>query len=172
MIFEHPNLLSATVDGNSVSLEILSLQACKVLGEVTLVEDITLQLCCYVETDYQPSHKPQGNRKERTAWSWFLRAIIYGKTELGDAVGQFLSSKGMYLQDPINCDYNVIYQNPHNLSRAEGDTVMTSALGSAPGNVEIERLDVGPDLLARLMEGEIPLAETEAPAGVVTSLCR
>jgi hypothetical protein len=35
---------------------------------------------------------------------------------------------------------------------------------------EVERLNVGPDLLAQLMKDETPLLETDAPATVMTSL--
>jgi SWI/SNF-related matrix-associated actin-dependent regulator of chromatin subfamily A3 len=155
-----------------VSLEISSPQVCKALGEIAQIEEITLQLYCYPETGSHDAHKPQDNRKHRTAQPLFLRVIIYGRAEVGGAVGQFLSSRMLYLQDPINCDRDVIYQNPHNLSRPDESPVMTSALRSGPENFEIERLDVGPGLLARLLEGEVPLQESEAPAGVVTSLCR
>jgi SWI/SNF-related matrix-associated actin-dependent regulator of chromatin subfamily A3 len=172
VVFKHPNELSAAVDGDSVSLEISSPPACKALGDMVLREEITLQLYCHLETGFQASHRAQGNRKQRTAQLLFLRAIIYGRAEVGDAVGQFLSSKMLYLQDPINCDRDVIYQNPHNLSRPDKSPVMTGAFRYALENLEIERLDVGPGLLARLLEGEIPFQESAAPAGVVTSLCR
>ena len=49
---------------------------------------------------------------------------------------------------------------------------MTGSLEAMPGNVEIERLEAGPDLLAQLMEDENPLDETHTPAGVTTILFR
>jgi len=47
---------------------------------------------------------------------------------------------------------------------------MADSFGSDSGNLEIERLEAGPDLLAELMKDEIPLPETEAPAIVKTAL--
>ena len=47
---------------------------------------------------------------------------------------------------------------------------MTSSFNSTLGNLEIERLEVGPDLLVQLMEDDIPLPETEAPGIVKTDL--
>jgi hypothetical protein len=49
---------------------------------------------------------------------------------------------------------------------------MTDSFDSARGDIEIERLEAGPDLLAQLMEDDIPLAETEAPDIVKTALFR
>jgi hypothetical protein len=49
---------------------------------------------------------------------------------------------------------------------------MTDSFDSALVNLEVERLEAGPDLLAQLMEGDIPLPETEAPAIVTASLFR
>ncbi len=89
-----------------------------------------------------------------------------------EAVGDFLSRRRMYLQDPLGCDRNVLYRNPHITYHGMEDIVMTELLESAPGTLEIERLEVGPDLLAQLMEDEDPLQETEAPTGVETHLFR
>jgi SWI/SNF-related matrix-associated actin-dependent regulator of chromatin subfamily A3 len=47
---------------------------------------------------------------------------------------------------------------------------MADAFDSLLGNLEIENLEAGPNLLAQLMEEELPLLETEAPAIVKTPL--
>jgi hypothetical protein len=58
------------------------------------------------------------------------------------------------------------------LSPEVKEIIMTSSLDSGPASLEIERLEVGPDLLARLMENEDSLQETDAPVGVITPLFR
>jgi SWI/SNF-related matrix-associated actin-dependent regulator of chromatin subfamily A3 len=56
---------------------------------------------------------------------------------------------------------------------AESDEIMMSdSFDSALGNLEIERLEAGPDLLAQLMKDDVPLPETEAPSIITTSLFR
>lgn len=47
---------------------------------------------------------------------------------------------------------------------------MTSSFDSSLGNLQIERVEAGPDLLAHLMEGASPLPETQAPDIVKTDL--
>ena len=78
----------------------------------------------------------------------------------------------MYLQDPLGCERCVPYRNPHVIQPDSGDIVMTSSFNSALGSLEIKRLETGPDLLAQLMEDDIPLPETEAPDIVKTALFR
>jgi hypothetical protein len=54
-----------------------------------------------------------------------------------------------------------------------GEILMTDPLRSLARNLEIERLDVGPDLLAKLMADDgAPLGETEATDIVTTKLYR
>jgi len=47
---------------------------------------------------------------------------------------------------------------------------MTDSFDLVPGNLEIERLEAGPDLLAQLIEDDIPLPEAEVPGIVKTTL--
>jgi hypothetical protein len=61
---------------------------------------------------------------------------------LEDAVGLYLSKHRMYLQDPIDCERNVLYKNPHMISQG-GNIVMTDAYNTPPATIEIERVSVG-----------------------------
>lgn len=78
----------------------------------------------------------------------------------------------MYLQDPLGCEVSVPYRNPHIVTLDSDETVMSDSFDLAFENLEIERLEAGPDLLAQLMEDEVPLPETEAPDIVRTALFR
>jgi SWI/SNF-related matrix-associated actin-dependent regulator of chromatin subfamily A3 len=76
----------------------------------------------------------------------------------------------MYLQDPLRCKRSVSYRNPHIIQPDSGETVMTDSFDLPLEGQEIERLEAGPDLLAQLMEDNIPLPETEAPDIVKAAL--
>jgi len=90
--------------------------------------------------------------------------------DLEEVVGDFLTKRRMYLQDPLGCDRRVLYRNPHVMLPEMGGEVMTDSFAYSLGNLEIERLEVGPDLLEQLMEDEAPLPETDAPKIVATRL--
>lgn len=42
--------------------------------------------------------------------------IIYGPMALADDIGRFFQECELYLQDPVGCDRNVPYYNPHRLT--------------------------------------------------------
>ena len=52
------------------------------------------------------------------------------------------------------------------------DLVMTDSFKTQPANVEVERLSVGPDLLAQLMAEQAPVRETEPHPSITTPLYR
>jgi len=134
------------------------------------VEDIDTQLYCHSNTVFQGGNVPQGRRRGRPLHSWALNAIIFGTEDLVEVIGELLSKYQMYLQDPVGCERSVLYRNPHLLSPESEEYVIADAFDSLLGNLEIEKLEAGPDLLAQLMEEELPLLETEAPAIVKTPL--
>jgi SWI/SNF-related matrix-associated actin-dependent regulator of chromatin subfamily A3 len=138
------------------------------------VAEIKTQLYCHSKLEFLPggSTRQNGRRRGKSSQSWFLNIIVYGREGLEEKVGEYLSKRKMYLQDPLGCERCVPYRNPHIIQPDSGETVMTGSFDSALGNIEIERLEAGPDLLAQLMEDDIPLPETEAPDVVKTTLFR
>jgi SWI/SNF-related matrix-associated actin-dependent regulator of chromatin subfamily A3 len=102
---------------------------------------------------------------------WNLNVVIYGIISLEDVIGQYLSKYRTYLQDPVDCERNVIYRNPHMISKC-GEIVMTDTFKTPSMSIEIERLSVGPYLLAQLMAEQTPLLEMESPTTVTTTLFR
>jgi hypothetical protein len=78
----------------------------------------------------------------------------------------------MYLQDPLGCERSVPYRNPHIIQPDSDEIVMADLFDSTFENIEVERLEAGPDLLAQLMEDDIQLPETEAPDVIKTTLFR
>jgi SWI/SNF-related matrix-associated actin-dependent regulator of chromatin subfamily A3 len=172
VVFQHPNALISTAESDSICFEISLIEASAILAELESATEIATQLSCHSELDSQLLARSKGRQRGRTSQTWFLNAILYGPVALEETIGDFLSKRQMYLQDPLGCDRDVPYRNPHILPQETEDIIMTSSLEKMPGNVEIERLEVGPDLLAQLMEDEDPLDETDAPAGVTTLLFR
>lgn len=118
------------------------------------------------------SARQNGRRSGKPSQSWVLNIIIFGREGLEEMVGEYLSMHKMYLQDPLGCERCVPYRNPHIIQPESCETLMTDSFDSAGGDIEIERLEAGPDLLAQLMEDDIPLPETEAPDIVKTALFR
>lgn len=133
---------------------------------------VQTQLYCHSKLEF-PSERGvrrETRRRGQPLQSWFLNVIIFGPAGLEDKIGAYLERHKMYLQDPIGCERCVPYRNPHIIPPDSDDTIMADVFDSTLGDLEIERLEAGPDLLAQLMEGEIPLPETEAPQTVTTPL--
>jgi len=138
------------------------------------VAEINTQLDCYMKIELLPerSARQNGRRSGKPSQSWVLNIIIFGREGLEEMVGEYLSMHKMYLQDPLGCERCVPYRNPHIIQPDSSEIVMASSFDSLLEEQEIERLETGPDLLAQLMENEIPLPETEAPGIVKTDLFR
>jgi SWI/SNF-related matrix-associated actin-dependent regulator of chromatin subfamily A3 len=172
VVFQSPNKLSSHIGNNSVSFEILCAVTSRILGELESVLDVTTQLYCHSKLMFPPGSNPRyiGRLREKPSQTWFLNVIIFGTEDLEDTVGEHLSRYGLYLQDPLGCERHVPYRNPHIIPLESDEIIMADSFGSDSGNLEIERLEAGPDLLAELMKDEIPLPETEAPAIVKTAL--
>ncbi|OCL00503.1 uncharacterized protein K441DRAFT_651441 [Cenococcum geophilum 1.58] len=100
-----------------------------------------------------------------------LTIIVYGPLDLFDDVGDFFQTCNMYLQDPVGCDRNVRYCNPHRLSGLDVEAPMTLDLDSAHRHMHISEISGNIDLLEGL-NAPINLPETESPPALVTSLFR
>jgi SWI/SNF-related matrix-associated actin-dependent regulator of chromatin subfamily A3 len=133
----------------------------EIIEELAQVQELTIQLYCQSQLE---------RLGKRCTKHWVLNIIIYGPECLVEIVGKFLSRYRVYLQDPVGCDRNVVYDNPHIILPETNGMVTTASFESPLGNLQIERLEVGPDLLTSLMIDEAPLPETEAPSSIITSL--
>jgi len=109
----------------------------------------------------------EGRNQQRAA---ALTIIVYGPLGLFDDVGDFFQTCNMYLQDPVGCDRNVRYCNPHRLSGLDVEAPMTLDLDSAH-HMHISEISGNIDLLEGL-NAHIDLPETESPPALVTSLLR
>ncbi|PQE30185.1 hypothetical protein CJF32_00003619 [Rutstroemia sp. NJR-2017a WRK4] len=166
--FHKPNCLSSKLDSGSNIFDITCRISTRILCELGDVAELRSQLYCHSKIE----SSPKGNFRKRGKPSrlWFLNIIIFGRESLGEKVGEYLSKHKMYLQDPLGCERRVLYRNPHVIQPISCEIVMTDSFDLAHGDLEIERLEAGPDLLAQLMEDDIPLSETEPPDIVKTPL--
>ena len=135
------------------------------------------QVLCALSQDSQLdmqiflSPSDNGIKEERDQQSAAaLTIIVYGPLDLFDDVGDFFQTCDMYLQDPVGCDRNVRYCNPHRLSGLE-EAPMTLDLDSARHHMHISEITRNIDLLEGL-NAPIDLPETESPPALVTSLLR
>jgi SWI/SNF-related matrix-associated actin-dependent regulator of chromatin subfamily A3 len=162
------------LDRGSINFNIPSVLYSRILCELEAVAEIETQLYCYSKLEFplEGGSRQNRRRREKPSQSWFLNVIIFGREDLGERLGEYLSKHKLYLQDPLGCERCVPYRNPHIIQPDSGETLMTDSFDSALGDIEIERLEAGPDLLAQLMEDDIPLPETEAHDIVKTALFR
>jgi SWI/SNF-related matrix-associated actin-dependent regulator of chromatin subfamily A3 len=94
--------------------------------------------------------------------------IVYGPSELSDDVGAFFEACGMFLQDPIGCDRNVQYRNPHRLTWSDGLQQMTFDLPSHEKTNHINDMQ-GLDVLDTLTT-PMNLPELDTPSALHTQL--
>ena len=154
-------------------LEIQSAIHSRVLSDFSGLEDVSMQLYCHssLELPRQSSSHALKRRIRKAFRVWSLNVLIYGAVALADIIGQHLSKYQLYLQDPVDCERNVLYRNPHMISKGTG-IVMTDSFRTPATTIEVERLSVGPDLLAQLMAEQTSLPEMEPPPSVTTTLFR
>jgi hypothetical protein len=141
-----------------------------ILREVAAADELSTQLYCYSTSPNTPHNRRRDSVRRRVSRLWFANIIIYGPPALEESIGEFFTQRHICLQDPLGCDRRVEYRNPHIIPLEEGHTVMTDGIEYSLGNLEVEKLEVGPNLLEKLMEDEVPLPETEAPHIVRTPL--
>lgn len=100
--------------------------------------------------------------------------ILYGKPSLFQPVGDLLSVKNMYLQQPLEYDKNTRYQNPHFYVKQQ--RARTGILSdSQPRYQDVSRTaeEIQRDIdnvFDKLMTTEAKLAEKEAPDAILTPL--
>ena len=173
VLLHNQTTLVSRADTESAIFEIQNSTLCEIIGELEAVEEVSTQLYCHSKLDFSSTTQTtNGRRRGRPSQTWLLNIIVYGTDGLAEAMGEFLSNKKMFLQDPCCCERNVLYKNPHIWSPELDEIVMTDSFDLPLGNLEIERRDVGPDLLAKLLEEDSELPETGTPSIICTDLFR
>ncbi|KAH7308821.1 SNF2 family N-terminal domain-containing protein [Rhexocercosporidium sp. MPI-PUGE-AT-0058] len=168
VVFEQPNILRTLDKHAQQRYEITNPLHVSILEQLESINAVETQLYCQARDGVKDQTKSRRGQKNASLWS--LNVILYGPPALEEGIGHFLSQYRTYLQDPIGCERRVPYRNPHIIPPETEDVMMTDSLECPLGNLGVERLEVGPDLLAELMNDKENLEETEASESVTTSL--
>jgi hypothetical protein len=154
--------------GRSTPFGELDDRIAKILVNLSSDEGIKFQIYCRTITRRATQGKKGGRKVGANELQYVMNTIIYGPEELCDAVGLYLTKCGVYLQDPLNCDGDYKYSNPHILSRTE-EIVMTSSLVNLNLTPDVEQVTLSEDLFAELSADD-HLSLTEAPDAINTPL--
>jgi hypothetical protein len=166
VLWNEPNIVRNL--GKNTEYGTLDNQAAQLLHALCTA-DCTLQLYCQAKKC--DGHQNNSRQRSEMDPDLTLSVIIYGQLSLSNTIGEWLSSYGMFLQDPVHCDRNVVYHNPHLLCKADEESAMTFSLVAPIPNVEVEQMNPRPDLFELLNEKH-HLPETEAPMAISTALYR
>jgi SWI/SNF-related matrix-associated actin-dependent regulator of chromatin subfamily A3 len=134
----------------------------------TLHEDSSIDLQIVLPQRQKSITKPQKRPLDHSLDLLSFSVILYGPENIAEDVGQFCQDCDIYLQDPHNCDRNVVYSNPHSLSPLDSQHLMTLELQRQIGDVvitEVHRADTLGALLAPRW-----LREISTPPGLRTDL--
>jgi SWI/SNF-related matrix-associated actin-dependent regulator of chromatin subfamily A3 len=124
---------------------------------------IWFQTYAYVTKRLSKVKPMKGKTVGHNDLQYLMNAIVYGPQEFCEGVGDYLAKCKMFLQDPLQCNQNVPYQNPHLLSRTQ-EVMMTSSLAveiSQTSTLEVVTLDAPQDLFSQLSDDDhLQLTET------------
>ena len=144
----------------------------QILNKLNSDPSITIQMYCTaaarLDSRLEATSKYGKSVRHRES---LLSVVLYGPRCMGDAIGEFFSKCKMYLQDPLYCDFNVPYLNPHLLSRPGEEPVMTYEITPDELDISVEDITSKPSLMTVLKNDEV-LPETEAPLSLATTLYR
>ena len=94
--------------------------------------------------------------------------IVYGPMNAHESVGNFFQECELYLQDPIGCDKNVPYCNPHRFGFASDPLCMTFDLRSSQMHAKVTTIS-SHDMFDTIFSS-VHLSECDTPSMLRTSL--
>jgi hypothetical protein len=123
---------------------------------------------------FQPSILPQPKKPMNSLGHMILEfeVIIYGKPSLFKSVGDLLSAKNIYLQQPLEYDKTTRYQNPHYYikhQRLKTGILQQPRFQDISKTAEEIQQDID-NVFEKVMATEAKLPEKEAPDAIVTPL--
>ena len=130
-------------------------------------DDIEIQIFCTIDEQQKSLTK---NNVYAQLTDCRLSIIIYGPDELFEGIGNFFQHHGLFLQDPLGCDRNVVYRNPHRLSSTDpARCPFTFELDQPQPQDHLGDVQIVDDILEAL-NTESNLKEAEEPSGLRTEL--
>jgi SWI/SNF-related matrix-associated actin-dependent regulator of chromatin subfamily A3 len=103
-----------------------------------LLEDDVIETQVFLSSPTAPISGKRNSANCRETGS--ASVIIYGPIDLFEDIGSFFQACGLYLQDPVGCDRNVQYCNPHRLSAPDAQMQLTFDLGLMSRDVSVRQL--------------------------------
>jgi hypothetical protein len=129
----------------------------------------TTQLYCQAGQSAMPGDNKDCGGDRGTEFT--LCVILYGPRLISEDVGEWLADYELFLQDPVHCDRNVLYHNPHLLCGDDDEPITTFSLRLRVPNIQAETIKVAPNLF-EILNQDHHLLETEQPGAVATPLHR
>ncbi|KAK5558978.1 hypothetical protein LTR46_003167 [Exophiala xenobiotica] len=168
--FVPPNSLLLPSEGREFGQ--LKERTAEILAALAAQSRITLQIIGHVTKQRAKIKLAKGFRSGQNDLQYNMNAIIYGPREFSEGVGDFLAKSKMFLQDPLECDRDVPYLNPHLLSHTV-EVVMTSSLRPATHESSTSQgvvaVDARKDLFSQICD-DAHLALTDPPDLLHTKL--
>jgi hypothetical protein len=149
----------------------ISKQSSKTLQSIEEMELLALQLYCTVKIPEEAPKRKTADKEKKQQPRVSLSVIIYGPFELHEDVGESFTECQLYLQDPIHCDRDVKYLNPHILSDTTQEPVMTSSITPGAILIQVENVTASLDLFT-ILRNEDTLEESASPIALNTILYR
>lgn len=149
---------------------VLDDRSAALLNNLSNEKGINFQIYAKISNRRATTRKKSQRKPEASKLQYAINVIIYGPEEICDPTGEYLEKCGIYLQDPIQCDRDVVYRNPHILSHL-ADITLTSSLPTwaSLSQNQVEQFSLTDDLFSQLSaDDHLPL--TEAPESVATLL--
>ena len=166
--FQKPNNLHRIDQGRLFGE--LDSRIAEILSSIGSKDGIELQIYCRTINRRAALGKKGSPKTRENGWQYLMNTIIYGPKGLRDNVGDYLLECRIYLQDPVDCDRNVLYSNPQCLCRT-GDRIMTYELASLNAAPDVEKAISQDDIFSELSCDD-HLSLTEAPDAIDTTLYR
>jgi hypothetical protein len=145
----------------------------RLLSDLQLAQDFDIQILA-LNTDNETAQSApvalSQCRNPRAIHRLF--AIIYGPVTAYEAVGKYIESFELNLQDPILCDRNVEYHNPHRLRREGQQVLYTYSISVLQTRATVIEAEARSGDLFALLEDQRIYAETDPPEAVSTNLYR
>ncbi|KAK3989051.1 SNF2 family N-terminal domain-containing protein [Cladorrhinum sp. PSN332] len=138
-----------------------------------LLEEPDIEMEVKVSSVEQASSKGKKSRVQGPLRRCKLNIVLYGPLELFEDVGAHFQERDIFLQDPVGCERNVRYCNPHRLPPVNSiSPVLTAHLSSSTvQDPEIQNIAPLPELLD-ILNSQEDLAEAVQPPSIRTSLAK
>lgn len=145
----------------------------RLLSDLEHAQDFDIQLIA-VNAANETSQwaQPARSKRQNSRDVFQIHAIIYGPVAVYEAVGKYVAGFKFSLQDPIFCDRNVQYHNPHRLRREGQQVLYTHSLGVLQTSHSVLEAEVRSCNLFALLEDQRNYTEADPPGAVTTPLYR